>query len=178
MSSYGSLFGQPFRPVKPRVFVSYHHENDQGWYDQFTLLFSEAYDVVTDRSLKESIDSDNVDYVMRTIREQYITGTSVTIVLCGSESWKRKYIDWEIKATLDKEHALVGIQLPTLVAGPNGRVTVPDRLSSNINSGYAHWIAWTTVPACLSSEIQTARTKCVNTSARINPREIMCRNRP
>lgn len=177
MSTYGSWLGQAYQPVKLRVFVSYHHDNDQGWYDQFTRLFADTYDLVTDRSLATCIESDDCDYVMRTIREDYITGTSLTIVLCGSETWKRKYIDWEIKATLHKEHALLGMQLPSLIAGPNGRVTVPDRLSDNINSGYAVWIGWTTDPATLSAAMQTARTRSANTAAIVNPREIMSRNR-
>lgn len=178
MSTYGNLFGQPCRPVKPKVFVSYHHDNDQRWYDQFTRLFADAYDLVTDRSLGACVESDDCEYVMRVIREQYLTGTSVTIVLCGNETWKRKYVDWEIKATLDKEHALLGIQLPTLIAGINGQVTVPDRLSQNIHNGYAHWIAWTTDPVSLSSAIQAARTRAANTRLIVNAHETMCRNRP
>lgn len=89
MSTYGNLFGQPYRPVKPKVFVSYHHDNDQRWYDQFTRVFADAYDLVTDRSLGACVESDDCEYVMRVIREQYLTGTSVTIVLCGNETWKR-----------------------------------------------------------------------------------------
>lgn len=177
MSKYGSVFGQYHQPVKTKAFMSYHHDNDQRWYDQFAALFDDAYDLVTDRSLKESIDSDDAEYVMRVIREQYLTGTSLTIVLCGAESWKRKYIDWEIKATLDKEHALLGICLPSLLAGPNGRVTVPDRLSKNIDSGYALWTGWTTDPATLSTLIQTARAMSANTRLIVNPRETMSRNR-
>ncbi len=51
------------------------------------------------------------------------------------------------KATLDKQHGLIGVQLPTLVAGPTGKVTVPDRLYYNIQSGYAGWISWAAITA-------------------------------
>jgi len=85
MSLIDEILGQPYRQVKPRVFVSYHHGNDQPWYDRFAVVFGGAYEVFTDRSLRDSIHSDNTEYVMRVIREQYITGSSVTIVLCGSE---------------------------------------------------------------------------------------------
>ncbi len=176
MSTYGSLYSQPYQPVKPRVFVSYHHDNDQVWYDSLVRSFANTYDLVTDRSLKESIDSDNVDYVMRTIRENFITGTSLTIVLCGTESWKRKYIDWEIKATLDKEHALLGIQLPTLVAGSNGLVTIPARLHDNIQSGFAHWAGWITEPIAFAGAIQAALAKSKNTRSIVNSRDMMGRN--
>jgi len=49
---------------------------------------------------------------MRGIRENFITGTSCTIVLCGAQTHLRKYVHWEIKATLDKEHGLIGVNLP------------------------------------------------------------------
>jgi hypothetical protein len=51
-------------------------------------------------------------------------------------------VDWEIKATLDKQHGLVGVQLPNLVANSQGLVYLPTRLNANINSGYARWISW------------------------------------
>jgi hypothetical protein len=68
-------------------------------------------------------------------------------MLVGQNTWGRKYVDWEIKATLDKGHALIGVQLPTLVAGPNGTVIVPDRLHDNIVSGYALWLTWAQITA-------------------------------
>jgi hypothetical protein len=158
------------------VFVSYHHDNDQGWYDCLAQFFVNTYDMVTDRSLKESINSDDVDYVMQTIREKFIIGTSLTILLCGSETWKRKYIDWEIKATLDKEHAILGIQLPTLVPGSNGLVTIPARLHDNIQSGYAHWAGWITEPIAFAGAIAAARSKSNYTRSIVNSRDMMGRN--
>jgi hypothetical protein len=63
----------------------------------------------------------------------------------------RKYIDWEIKATLDKQHGLIGVQLPTLLSNSSGRVNVPARLSDNIDSGYALWVSWANFTANISS---------------------------
>jgi len=135
------------RAVKRKVFVSYHHRGDQAYYDAFSQAFHDTYEVITDNSLEREVDSDNVDYVMRRIRENHITGSSCTIVLVGANTWGRKYADWEIKGTLDKQHGLIGVQLPTLRAGPNGLVTVPDRLNDNIHSGYALWITWAAITA-------------------------------
>lgn len=133
--------------VKRKVFVSYHHGGDQAYYDAFSHTFHDTYDVITDNSLGSAIDSDNVDYVMRRIRENYVTGSSCTIVLVGAHTSGRKYVDWEIKTTLDKQHGLIGVQLPTLLPGPNGLVIVPDRLNANIHSGYALWITWAAITA-------------------------------
>jgi len=124
------------------VFVSYHHANDQAYYDAFSKIFHGHYEAVYDNSLDRIIDSDNLEYVLRNIRENYITGTSSTVVLCGSETAWRKFVDWEIKATLDRQHGLIGVWLPTNPLGPNGGVSKPDRLQDNIDSGYAVWTTW------------------------------------
>ena len=100
-------------PVKHRVFVSYHHGGDQAYYNKFSQAFHDTYDVIYDTSLDRRLDGDNVDYVMRGIRENYITGSSCTIVLVGAKTWGRKYVDREIKATLDAGHGLIGVHLPT-----------------------------------------------------------------
>ena len=108
--SYG-IFGAP---VKHKVFVSYHHHADQAYYNAFSSAFHDTYDVIYDNSLERSIDSDDVNYVMRRIRENHITGTSCTIVLVGAESPKRKYIDWEISATLEKATRSLAYAYPLL----------------------------------------------------------------
>lgn len=163
-------------PQKPRAFISYHHDNDQAWYDRFSRLFSDIYDLVTDSSLDRLIDSDDPDYVMRRIREKYITGTSITIVLCGSETWKRKYVDWEIYATLDKQHALLGIVLPGVTSDYNGRHLVPDRLATSVDAGYANWIYWDEDPNVISTAIDAAKLKSGNTALINNSQEMMKRN--
>lgn len=45
-------------------------------------------------------------------------------------------------ATLQDEHGLIGVQLPTAPVTPNNTVNVPLRLNDNINSGYALWLSW------------------------------------
>jgi len=171
MSPYGryNLRQRPFGlsplsiPPKPKIFVSYHHRLDQGYYGLFTQLFAGSYDIVTDTSVERRIDSDDSDYQQRVIREQHIAGSSVTIVLCGAETWKRRWIDWEIQMTLNKKHALLGICLPTNPKNINGKVTVPHRLYANIVSGYAHFIDWTDDPNVLRAAIDAAKEKARQT---------------
>ena len=66
----------PIIPVRPRVFVSYHHGNDQWYYNEFNRAFHDTYEAIQDNSVDRTIDSDNPEYVIRRIRENYITGTS------------------------------------------------------------------------------------------------------
>lgn len=135
------LLWELLRPTR-KIFVSYHHGNDRYYYNEFARIFANTYEAIQDNSVDRLIDSDDVDYVIRKIREDYITGTSCTIVLCGSETPWRKFVDWEIKATLDKQHGLIGVNLPTNPLTPNRTYAVPDRLFDNIQRGYALWIQW------------------------------------
>jgi len=157
-------------PEKPRVFVSYHHQRDQPYYDRFSTLFADGYQIITDNSIERRIGSDDVSYQQQVIREQHITGSSITIVLCGAETWKRRWVDWEIHMTLNKEHALLGLALPTAVRGDRGGAIVPDRLHANIQSGYAHFINWSEDAQSIRAAIAEARnrarvTRNINNSA-------------
>ena len=132
---YRSILGSP--ATRRSIFVSYHHHGDRAYYDAFTNLFAATYDVLQDNSVEREIDSDNSEYVIRTIRDNYITGSSCTVVLCGVSTPGRKFVDWEIKATLDREHGLIGINLASNPILPNGNVIVPDRLFDNVHRMHA-----------------------------------------
>lgn len=136
------LLAALMKPTRRKVFVSYHHGGDQAYYDEFSRYFHDQYEAIRDNSLERLIQSDNTEYVMQQIRDKYITGTSCTIILIGAQSHQRKYLDWEIKATLDKCHGLIGIVLPTHVKNPAGEIVVPDRFLDNHKSGYAVWSHW------------------------------------
>lgn len=137
-----SLLASWLKPTRRKVFVSYHHGGDQWYYDEFSRCFHDQYEAIRDNSLERIIQSDDTDYVMRQIREQCITGTSCTIVLIGAQSHQRKYLDWEIKATLDKGHGLLGIALPSHLKNQTGGVVVPERYLDNYKTGYAVWANW------------------------------------
>lgn len=165
--------------VKPKIFISYHHK-DQVYIDNFRKLFGGAYQVFTDCSLDEAIDSTDLHYVNRAIREDYITGTSITIVMCGTDTWRRKCVDWEIYSTLYKSHALLGVVLPHVQpVWRNGQQVrlVPDRLISNVNTGYAHWIEWPQNAQELSQAISHAKQRSTNYKhLKVNSAPKMTRN--
>jgi|CXWL01.1.fsa_nt_gi hypothetical protein len=127
---------------KRKIFVSYHHANDQGYYNHLSRTFSDTYNVIHDNSLDRTIDSTNTEYVMRIIRENHIKGTSCTLVLCGEETPNRKYVDWETKASLDNNNALIGIYLPTARKDNYGNIIVPDRFYTNHQAGFARFVSW------------------------------------
>ena len=167
--------GAPVR--RPRIFVSYQHNPDQPYYDLFSRTLHDSMDLVYDNSLDEEIDSDDNDYVRQAIRDRHISGTSCTIVLCGPTTYQRKFIDWEIKATLDKGHGLIGIALPTVPRNQQGQSIVPDRLASNYHSGYTVWKLWSDLvasPALMATWIEEAVAR--DQGKIVNPQAIKARN--
>jgi hypothetical protein len=151
-----------FRPVRRKVFISYHHGGDQHFYDELSRIYHDRLEALTDNSLSRMVQSDDSEYVMRRIRELHLTGSSCTIVLCGAQTPARKYVDWEIQATLNQSMGLVGVGLPTLTIGSSGGTHKPRRLQDNIDSGYAAWVMWYQLaqrPQILLEAIESAIAK-------------------
>lgn len=75
-----------------------------------------------DKSLNEPIDSTNVDYIMRRIREDHLQDSTVTICLIGEYSAESRfigidqtYIKRELQASLyDNPNGVLGIVLPSM----------------------------------------------------------------
>ncbi len=122
-------------PRKRSVFVSYHHRGDQAFKEALVRVYCDQYELLEDNSLERVLDTDDLKYVEREIREDYIRGASAAIMLCGAETFNRKFVDWEIYATLLKRAALVGVRLPDCRA-------LPWRLFDNALTGYAVMGDW------------------------------------
>jgi len=78
-----------------------------------------------DKSLNEAINSDDEDYIMRKIREDYLSDSTVTIHLIGSysaeNSWlqDQTYIKRELQASLyngenNTKNGILGVVLPSM----------------------------------------------------------------
>ena len=166
------ILGPP--PSKPRIFVSYHHGGDRQYYERLVAIFDSTYDVLHDHSVEREIDSDDSDYVIRRIRENFITGSSCTIVLVGSYTWQRRFVDWEIKATLDKGHGLIGVHLPNAPISSDNKIIVPYRLHDNVCSGYAVWLSWQDLifyPSNLPQYIANANSRSKSLIANDRPKK-------
>jgi hypothetical protein len=171
--NYAAAYGVGQALVKHKVFMSYHHRGDQGYYDAFSKAFHDKYETIFDNSLEREIDSDDTNYVMRRIRENHIVGTSCTIVLVGQNTMARKYVDWEIMATLEKQHGLIGVRLPTAPITSANKVIVPSRLYDNIQSGFALWVTWEEVTSNitrLNQYVADAKTRSPALIANQRPR--------
>src|SRR6267378_346467 len=90
--------------IKRRVFIS-HYSGNQIEVDNFINHFANGLQVFTPYVLgannnDDFIESNNPEYVMTRIRQIYLKDSTVTIVLVGSCTHSRRYIDWEIKSSL------------------------------------------------------------------------------
>ena len=91
--------------VRHKVFISYHHA-DQEEVDEFIRNFDHDRDVFiaravgSDETMEKLINSDDNDYVMRRIRADYLNDSTVTLVFVGKNTWTRKFVDWELAASL------------------------------------------------------------------------------
>ncbi len=165
-----------------KAFITYHHA-DGDEVGEFIETFDEEHEVFIARALglgmdQDIIESSDTDYVMRRIRELYLKDSTVTIVLIGSCTWARRYVDWEIQASLRHgdvitANGLLGVKLRSY--GNNG---YPNRLNLNLKQSedqddcYARAISYPKSPGTLERwiedafEARTTRDHLIN-----NPRE-------
>lgn len=174
--------------VRHKVFISYHHD-DEIEVAQFLETFDYERRVFISRGLgigmtDDIIDSTNVDYVMRRIRELYLRDSTVTIVLIGKCTWARRYVDWEIQASLRHgsvtiPNGLLGIVLPSAGSKP----TAPPRLAQNLKNdegkdGYAQWYWYPKRKDVLAGWIDDAfDARYTKDHLIVNPRDAFIYNR-
>jgi len=106
--------------VKHKAFISYHHGNDQQ-YKEALLALNAQYGIFVDQSVDTGDISDELDdEAIRTkIRDEYLRDTTVTIVLVGTETKKRKHVDWEICSSMvdgsvNNKSGVLVINLPSV----------------------------------------------------------------
>ncbi len=159
MCQYNDLVKYMFneaKKTKHKVFLSFYHGDDEYYKEQFEKSFGHLFII---KSVQEGdIDSDNSDeYIKRLIQEDYISDSSVLMVLVGPNTRGRKHVDWEISAALNKKvggySGLMGILLPEFPLTREGKYfyeDLPPRLSDNVKSGYSKTYLWS--DACSSNE--------------------------
>lgn len=105
--------------TKHKAFISYHHANDQ-WYKNELLRLNQLHDIFIDESVDTGGIDDNLpdERIREIIRDDYLRDSTVTILLIGTETKNRKYIDWEIYSSMydgqvNKKSGVLVINLPS-----------------------------------------------------------------
>ncbi len=101
-----------------KVFISYHHENDQIYKDRLVRM-GKQYEIFIDRSVNTGDISDRLspEAIREKIRDEYLRDSTVTIVLVGTETKGRKHVDWEIYSSMidgkvNKKSGILVVNLP------------------------------------------------------------------
>lgn len=104
-----------------KVYISFKWEDEsykseiQGW----------SHIDYVDRSLDTPIDSTDEDYILRKIRDEYLSDSTVTISLIGAFSaenrgaWEQRFIKRELQASLyngggNSKSGILGVVLPDM----------------------------------------------------------------
>lgn len=107
-----------------KAFISYHHENDQWARTQLSWMASQ-YGIFEDLSVQINDipdDDRSSQSIRREIRDNYLHDSTVTILLCGTETKYRKHIDWELKSSMingriNRRSGILAINLPGISDG-------------------------------------------------------------
>lgn len=151
--------------TRHKCFISYHHD-DEDEVRQFIQEFDDNQDVLISRGIGagmkgDVINSNNDDYIMQRIRELYLQDTTVTIVLVGRYTWARKFVDWEVAASLrsTKNTSRSGLMAITFPSAANYKgKELPARVKDNFDGehGYARWWKYPRGASDLASFIEKA----------------------
>ena len=112
-----------------KCFISYKSE-DIGYKIEISDLFAQRNIGVIDKSLDYRIQSDDPDYIMQKIREDYLSDSTVTVFLIGKHSSELEgedaegnrnnyFIEHELQASLfngkeNTRNGIVGVVLPEM----------------------------------------------------------------
>lgn len=150
---------------KHNVFVSFHNK-DEYYKEKLEKDFGTYYKTFISKSVGDGDIDPNLktETIRQKIRDNFIADASVTIVLIGKETWKRKHVDWEISSSIrdtqkNSRTGLVGILLPDYSPYAGGFLNsvsdmqtvsgvsfnpynIPPRLYDNIKCGFASIHQW------------------------------------
>lgn len=112
--------------TKRKCYISFKTE-DAVYKTTLQTMKDEGKIDFIDKSLNEPINSDDPDYIMRKIRKDYLSDSTVTIFLIGTKSREtlgkeeQQYIKRELQASLyngegNKRSGILGVVLPSMYA--------------------------------------------------------------
>ena len=103
-----------------KVFISYHHENDQDRKEELVKI-GEDNKIFINESVDTGDISDELsdEDIREKIRDECLRESTVTIVLVGEETKNRKHVDWEIYSSMfdgkiNKKSGIFVVNLPSI----------------------------------------------------------------
>ena len=115
---------------KHKVFISYHHKKDESYKNELVKL-GELNNIFVDHSVDTNKIKKNLSAkdTHNEIRDNFLGESTVTILLVGKNTRRRKHIDWELyssmrdsQKTTNKKSGILVINLPSIY--PYGTVPI------------------------------------------------------
>lgn len=132
--------------MKHRVFISYHHKNDQ-WAKDRLIELNRQFGFFIDESVDTGDIPDEWDdqKIRMEIRDNYLKYSTVTVLLVGTETQYRKHVDWELYSSMydgvkNKRSGIVVIMLPS-----TGCSSCHASFANEKTAVFPHIESWTTV---------------------------------
>lgn len=164
--------------MKKKVLLSFC-QRDRSEIDQFIDYYTNSANLFVPYAIGVSgnddfIDSTNPEYVMSQIRSKYLKDTTVTIVLVGSCTHSRRYVDWELKTSLRRgsftPNGVMGFLLPS----QGDKAYLPPRFEDNLSKDnedcYARYLPYPSSEDKLAEWVEDAH------SARIDRVDLIVNN--
>lgn len=113
---------------KHKTFISFH--SDDEWAKKHLEELNKSGGYFVNKSVTEGDIDDSFpdEKIRKTIRDDFLGDTTVTILLVGRETKTRKFIDWELHASMldtDKnpKSGIVCVNLPSISQSRRGTTT-------------------------------------------------------
>lgn len=125
-----------------RVFISYYHHDDQ-FYKDTIIAWNKVWGLFDDWSVNDGDIDDTYmsdEQIRLKIRDEYIKDATVLVLLCGRNTKHRKFIDWELHASMydSEKNPKMGILVVNLPGCSNG-VRAVERREKDIVSPNGSW---------------------------------------
>lgn len=174
--------------VRHKCFVSYHAadaEEAADFVESFESIFIPRA-IGVEEGDGSVIDSEDVDYIRDVVRTDYLRDSTVTIVLVGRCTWARKFVDWEIYASLrdtkySKKNGLLGLLLPSAETDvPKAPERLADNIPINGSEAYGRYLYYPKSESSLRSSIEdafqarTARAHLIENTKALRKRNSAC----
>lgn len=126
------------------VFFSFHYQRDI-WRANVVrnsgVVIGEAAAGFRDASLWEEARRKG-DAAIKKLIDDGLIGTTVTVVLIGAETANRKYVNYEIDKSIERNNGLLGLRIHN-IRDRNGNTDFPGPAPAKLTSGGYPTYTWT-----------------------------------
>lgn len=126
-------------PIRHKCFISYHGadiDDVADFVETFNDVFIPRVVGVSDSDhFKDPVNSEDEEYIKSQISAKYLSDSTVTILFVGACTWARKYVDWELSASLRNDSVNKRNGLMAITPADRSKNKLPARFTDNWSTG-------------------------------------------